>query len=315
MKLSDKLTSIMSESKDPFGGFGDPRVSVINDAINKLFAKKEYWYLATKVTEFAQGNVPLYIKPSAKEKYDNGVANAFDADKFAKELSNLTDIDFEVTSKTGKEWGFLCLLSDMGAGRKVVKAYADQQELSSAIQRKFGKNANHMFDLINQSDDYRLHKMLLDVIKSGNGDTKRLEYYRAWIEKAKEMTEDKEIKKPSLIEEIESILGGTTAVVNLVSPAVDNIEEAKSIISDKWLDKVNKMTELNQHTEVNIEKAMLLNASVYIKIFDFIGKIEELEGEMPEDLGKYSYQVRQKMDEYAKKKLSDEDYQKFKRVG
>jgi hypothetical protein len=309
MKLSNKLASIMSESKDPFGGFGDPRVSVINDAINKLFAKKEYWYLATKVTEFAQGNVPLYVKPSAKEKYDSGVANAFDADRFAKELSSLTDIDFEVTSKTGKEWGFLCLLSDMGAGRKVVKAYSDFNDMADQIKRKFGKNANHMFDLILDADDGKLRKMSLK-----DSDTDRLAYYKAWMTKAKEMTEDKEIKKPSLIEEIESILGGTTAVVNLVSPAVDNIEDAKSIISDEWVKKVSHLTDINNHIEAKLEAADLakkLGNDKFLKIFDLISQLYKLAGESPNDLSKYEYSVSKDMRAYIKSKTSEEDYQKF----
>lgn len=134
--------------------------------------------------------------------------------------------------------------------------------------------------------------------------------------KQEEVLETKEVKKPSLIEEIESILGGKTIVVSIIPPAVDTIEEqAKTIISDEWVKKMAKMTDSNQHNGVNIEKAKLINATGYIKIFELIGKLNELERGMPSELANYNYYVIKEMEGLAKNKLSDEDYQKFVRVG
>jgi hypothetical protein len=137
------------------------------------------------------------------------------------------------------------------------------------------------------------------------------------VPKQEEIAGAKEVKKPSLIEEIEGILGGNTIVVNLSPlPVEDAIEEqAKSVVSDEWIKKMAKMTDGNQHNEVNIEKAKLLNATGYIKIFELIGKLTELERGMPSELANYNYYVIKEMEGFAKNKLSDEDYQKFARVG
>lgn len=193
----------------------------------------------------------------------------------------------------------------------VEKAYADFNDLADKIKRRFGKKANDVFDSILDADDSKLRKMSLK-----DGDANRLAYYTAWIAKAREMTEDKEVKKPSLIEEIESILGGTV-VVNLapkVEAQTDVVEETKSIISDEWVIKMKQMTARNQHNEVNIEKAKLIKATAYVKKFELIGQLADMDNGMSKSLWDYSYEESKKIDEYAKNKLSDEDYQKFRRV-
>jgi hypothetical protein len=121
---------------------------------------------------------------------------------------------------------------------------------------------------------------------------------------------------PSLIEEIESILGGNTIVVNL-SPvsSVDNIEEqTKSVISDEWVKKVTHLTDINNHVEARLEAAELakkLGSDKFLKIFDLISQLYKLAGESPNDLSKYEYSVSKDMRAYLKSKLSEEDYQKF----
>jgi hypothetical protein len=123
------------------------------------------------------------------------------------------------------------------------------------------------------------------------------------------IVKDKVSKKPSLIEEIEGILGGTV-IVNLVHN-IDVVEESKSIISDEWVKKVKEMTDNNYHTEAQVEAAKILGDKKMIQKTELVVKLHELEGMLPKGLGDYSYSLGEQLDAMAKHKFSDADYEKF----
>lgn len=87
------------------------------------------------------------------------------------------------------------------------------------------------------------------------------------------------------------------------------LEEAVDMA--KEIDKIAQMTDVNDHTGAAIAGAKLLKHKKLEKIFKAIDTIQELEGHMPKELGDVRYMYQKQLWDYAKKKLSKEDANKF----
>lgn len=99
----------------------------------------------------------------------------------------------------------------------------------------------------------------------------------------------------SIIDKIDSLTEGTTL--------------SDSVAFDKLIKKVASMTDGNDHTgaRILIASSVLKNKKL-VKIFKAIEDIQNLEGHLPNSLGKYSSEKTDEMMKLAKRELDQTRY-------
>ena len=102
----------------------------------------------------------------------------------------------------------------------------------------------------------------------------------------------------SVIDKIDKITEGTTL--------------SDSVAFDKLIKKIAGMTDRNDHTgaRVLISSSILKNKKL-VKIFEAIEEIQNVEGHLPHNLGKYSYEKYEEMMKLAKKELEPIRYSRL----
>ena len=88
----------------------------------------------------------------------------------------------------------------------------------------------------------------------------------------------------------------------------------KTIISNfnaKVIVKIANLTGDNNHVAALVAGAGMLKLTKLMKKFKLIQQLQELEGELPNDLSKYRYTLYKSLMEQAKQNLKPEEYEQF----
>lgn len=92
------------------------------------------------------------------------------------------------------------------------------------------------------------------------------------------------------------------------------LRTAKLDLDHKKLNKIEKLVDGNNHPEAYILGAEILGAKNLKEIFKKISEIQNLEGYIPKELKTYREDKVTDLKEFAKKNLSEEDYELFTSV-
>lgn len=86
---------------------------------------------------------------------------------------------------------------------------------------------------------------------------------------------------------------------------------------DVWLagiEEIEGLTERNQHAEALLAKAKLLRARREMAVIALIQKIQDVEGEMPEELQRYKNAIGKRLNAAAKGKVPADLLDRFARA-
>ena len=90
------------------------------------------------------------------------------------------------------------------------------------------------------------------------------------------------------------------------------LEKAKGDVKGGKFWAIAQLTAQNDHNRALIQAASRIGAKHFEKIADHIAALHDLEGDMPNGLYEYRNDVRKRLIEFAKKKLSGDDFRDFK---